>query len=396
MTRPALNRAPASLAGHWLPALPHWPRALLACLQQERAVIRVLVTQLRGSGPREPGACMLVTRAGQIGTIGGGRLEWQALQQARALLQDSHAAAGRWLQLVLGRELGQCCGGVVELWLERYTRAELPLLEALIAPPDPQRWRLLTLMDREGRISRRLVMAPAAERALRCRRFSPAPVTAARIGHAMAPFEAQPTPAADRLRYPHLQRYPDGSITVLEPLEPKATPLYLYGAGHVGQALVRVLAELPFAITWIDSRPELLPADLPVTVTPWPCAQPLEVVPTAPAGARHIVLTHDHALDYALCRAILQRGEYGWLGVIGSASKAARFRSRLARDGCSAAQIATLVCPLGLGGIAAKQPMAIAVSIAAQLLQDLPPAPAVPPADLPDCTQEACSTCRHP
>lgn len=396
MIHPALNLAPASMAGQWLPALPHWPRALLACLQQEPAVIRVLVTQLRGSGPREPGACMLATRASQIGTIGGGRLEWQALQQARALLQDSHAAAGRWLQLVLGHELGQCCGGVVELWLERYTRAELPLLEALITPPDPQRWRLLTLMDREGRISRRLVTATAAERALRCRNPSSTPIAASRIGHASAltaPVEAQPTPAADRLRHPRLQRYPDGGITVLERLEPKVTPLYLYGAGHVGQALVRVLAELPFAITWIDSRPELLPGDLPATVTPWPCAQPLEAVPTAPAGARHVVLTHDHGLDYALCRAILQRGEYGWLGVIGSASKAARFRSRLARDGCSAAQLATLVCPLGIGGIAAKQPMAIAVSIAAQLLQDLPPAP---PADLADYTQEACSACRHP
>ena len=91
----------------------------------------------------------------------------------------------------------------------------------------------------------------------------------------------------------------------------------------------------------------------------------------APAGTRFVVLTHSHALDYALCRAILARGDFSWAGLIGSASKAARFRARLAREQFSKASIARLVCPIGIGGIASKWPAAIAVAVAAQLLRDL-------------------------
>jgi xanthine dehydrogenase accessory factor len=114
------------------------------------------------------------------------------------------------------------------------------------------------------------------------------------------------------------------------------------------------------------------------------------------------VLTHSHPLDYALCRAILERGEFAWLGLIGSKSKAARFRSRLARDGLSAAAIARLVCPIGEDGVASKWPAAIAVAVAFQILRhisagsaDSRPAAAPPVADEP-CSGGNCSTCRAP
>jgi len=136
---------------------------------------------------------------------------------------------------------------------------------------------------------------------------------------------------------------------------------------------VRLLMDLDlFQITWIDPRPELLPADLPDSVTALAIAAPADTLADAPASCRFIVLTHDHALDYALCRAILTRPDQqphqAWLGLIGSSSKAARFRARLLRDGLDRTQLAALHCPIGLGGTS-KLPAAIAIDIAAQLLQ---------------------------
>jgi xanthine dehydrogenase accessory factor len=98
---------------------------------------------------------------------------------------------------------------------------------------------------------------------------------------------------------------------------------------------------------------------------------PTNTVTSAPAGARFLVMTHDHALDYALCRKILERKDFAWLGLIGSKSKAARFRSRLVREGIAPESIARLVCPIGVEGVTSKWPAAIAVAVTAQLLQGL-------------------------
>jgi len=146
--------------------------------------------------------------------------------------------------------------------------------------------------------------------------------------------------------------------------------LWIFGAGHVGQALVRLLSELSaFDITWIDPRAELLPPSLPECVTTLVCATPAERVAAAPAGSHHVVLTHDHALDYEICRALLNRAEVPWVGLIGSASKAARFRSRLLRAGIDCESLARLHCPIGIEGVASKLPLGVAIAIAAQLLR---------------------------
>jgi xanthine dehydrogenase accessory factor len=139
----------------------------------------------------------------------------------------------------------------------------------------------------------------------------------------------------------------------------------------VAQALIRLMPELPFDVTWIDSRAELLPAPLPDNVHPLCVQTPTNTVNSAPAGARFLVMTHDHGLDYALCRKVLERNDFAWLGLIGSKSKGARFRSRLARDGIAAETIARLVSPIGVEGVNNKWPAAIAVAVAAQLLQGL-------------------------
>jgi hypothetical protein len=160
-------------------------------------------------------------------------------------------------------------------------------------------------------------------------------------------------------------------VTFLERLDDELPAVWLYGAGHVGQALARILMELPLRLTWADSRAELFPAALPFDVRLRRESDSLATVSEAPPGAYFLVMTHSHALDYELVRAILRRNDFSWLGLIGSQSKAARFRSRLARDGIGAERIARLVCPIGVRGIQSKWPAAIAVGVAAQVMQEI-------------------------
>jgi xanthine dehydrogenase accessory factor len=160
----------------------------------------------------------------------------------------------------------------------------------------------------------------------------------------------------------------DTEANLFEPLERPHLSLWLYGAGHVGQALVNILADLPFDVTWVDSRQVLLPGTTPDNVHSLCSQSPVDTVDSAPAGALFLVMTHDHSLDYQLCRKVLERGDFHWLGLIGSKSKGARFRSRFARDGLTREQIARLTCPIGVDGVTSKIPAAIAVAVAAQLL----------------------------
>lgn len=199
--------------------------------------------------------------------------------------------------------------------------------------------------------------------------------------------------AANARRNVVLLQRADRPATLLERVDEVAAPLWIYGAGHVGQALIHALAGLPFRVTWIDSRAGLLPANLPDNVQAWHSPAPAQTVRDAPAGAAFLVLTHDHALDYALCRAILERGDFSWLGLIGSGSKSARFRSRLARDRVAADRIARLVCPIGVAGIDSKLPAAIAIGVVAQLLQQLGSTRAARDDAGHDCSNESCASC---
>ncbi|HEY5808669.1 MAG TPA: xanthine dehydrogenase accessory protein XdhC [Povalibacter sp.] len=327
----SLPQASETAERGWLRSLHDWPDVAIRLLRSQPCVARIAVVSVRGSAPREPGACMLITGEEMLGTIGGGRLEWVAVTAARAMLGDASAARARVERFVLGTALAQCCGGVVEVLIESYTRADLPLLIDASRAMHDGAARLITTIE-SSRTSRRVVRGP----------FAP------------------------RLEY---TRSTNGTITLHERLDQPVPSLWLYGAGHVGQALVRILGELPLRITWIDSRDELLPSEVPDRVTPLHAPDPVVSVASAPPAAYYLVMSHCHALDYALCRAILERGDATWAGVIGSKSKAARFRSRLAADGVPQDRIDTLVSPIGVGGIAGKDPSVIAVAVAAQLLQ---------------------------
>jgi xanthine dehydrogenase accessory factor len=384
MKQPARAARPSdAVPGRWLRPLRDWPAAVVRGLEGEALIARVVLAAVRGSAPREAGVGMLVGAERIEGTIGGGQLEWQAITAARSLLRTSTStatASARVERMVLGAQLAQCCGGVVELWIERYSRADLPWLHAAC---EATRHAAAVLDTR---------------------------ITPAAIEHRIVRATGSDADVDRLLRAPRaragvqLQRAAGGSLRLLERLDDAAPPLWLYGAGHVGQALARILMDLPLRLTWIDSRRQLFPADLPASVQVLHSVDPVQSVAAAPPASRFMVLTHSHPLDYELCRAILTRSDIAWAGLIGSSSKAARFRSRLARDGLPAEAIARLVCPIGVGGIASKWPAAIAVGVAAQLLQDidaaaqqLPAPPAAPPMPLSAAAGSGCAAadCAH-
>ena len=141
----------------------------------------------------------------------------------------------------------------------------------------------------------------------------------------------------------------------------------LFGAGHVGRAMMLALAPLPYDVTWADPRPEAFPAAMPQNVTPF-AGNPLEVADAAPQGSFAFIMSHSHPLDLAIAEVALRNSAIAHVGVIGSATKRARFERRLREAGVDEARITSMICPIGVGGIRSKLPAAIAVSVAAQVI----------------------------
>jgi xanthine dehydrogenase accessory factor len=158
-----------------------------------------------------------------------------------------------------------------------------------------------------------------------------------------------------------------GQGWMVEPVLAPRQPLWIWGAGHVGRALVAVLAPLPdFAITWVDVARDRFPDVFPPQVTVLPATDPARLVPHCPKGAAHLVLTYSHALDLELCHRLLTHG-FASMGLIGSQTKWARFRSRLQALGHSHPQIARIRCPIGDPALG-KHPQKIAIGVAAEML----------------------------
>lgn len=261
-----------------------------AFLQHLRQMPAILVTvhASKGSVPREAGAWMGVFADATVGTVGGGRLEWDAMAHARTLLERKVSSGYSDLQLFrLGPRLGQCCGGEVQLRFESVDAADIPALQTRLA------FRL--------------------------------------------------------------------------------TPVALFGGGHVGAALVEVLARLPYAVQWIDSRDEIFPTSVPVHVQCEHSDPVHAAVDALPAGSRVVIMSFSHSEDRDIVAACLQRqrdrGDLPYVGLIGSATKWASFRQQLESKGFSAQELAHITCPIGVAGIKDKRPAVIAVAIAAQLLQ---------------------------
>ena len=226
------------------------------------------VLETRGSAPREAGTRMWVSGSDVRGTIGGGNLEYTALEIAREMLLSGEPMRER--RFALGDSLGQCCGGAVTLrfTLNNAVKAEEPLFDVV-----------------------------------------------------------------------------------------------LFGAGHVGKEVARILERLPCRLTWIDPRPEVFPASVNAKVVIE--EEPAWMVDEAPPGAFYLVMTHSHALDLEIVERVLRRNDFAFLGLIGSETKAAKFRLRLQQKNIPTER---LVCPIGLVK-AGKHPAEVAVSAVAQLLE---------------------------
>jgi xanthine dehydrogenase accessory factor len=246
----------------------HWSQIVAELHQANQPYVLVTVLQVRGSAPRSAGTKMVVSRDSTGGSIGGGNLEYQAIQQARALLQENHNQQ-RQQELLLSTDLNQCCGGAVTVLLESFVECE--------------------------------------------------------------------------------------------------STVWLFGAGHVAQALVTILSQLPVRVHWVDSRAELFPNILPSTFKIH-TNNGLQILDHIQPHHAVVVLTHDHQLDFDLIHQVLAQHKGRWVGLIGSETKARRFRQRLEQVGLSANQIERLICPVGLTQVTGKRPMEVAVSIAAQLI----------------------------
>jgi xanthine dehydrogenase accessory factor len=246
----------------------------------------VEVVGVAGSTPRETGAYMLVARDAVHGTIGGGHLEYIAMDKAREMLRWPFASSAPVeLDLALGPEIGQCCGGRV-----------------------------------------RIALRP--------------------VGHALAARLVDLAEAQDS-RMPHV---------------------YLFGGGHVGNALARTLALLPVRVTIVETRASAL-EDIPVGVASALTPVPEAVVREAPAGAAFVILTHDHALDFLIAAEALKHGAAAYVGMIGSKTKRATFRSWFLKSGGGTESgFRNLVSPIGGDAVKDKRPAVIAALAAAEVM----------------------------
>ena len=291
---------------------------------EERAVF-IMVTALRGSAPRECGTWMLVSQSMIAGTLGGGELERMAGEAAQAMLSGD----GQWqrtpLRCVLGPDLGQCCGGAIEL-----------LLEPIDASASP--WLCLAA---------KALSSPVAQA----------------LGFAIDRPHLTPYLVTDEHNHA-----PDAN-THLQSLGDPRLQLFLFGAGHVGRAVCGIAAELPVCITAIDSRTEWL-ARLPTATNVHPQWEktPESIINTMPMGAAALVMTFSHDLDYRLCLRLLARGDLAFIGLIGSHSKATSFRRRLKADGVTETVRERLVSPIGRDGPPGKEPGVIALAALSEVM----------------------------
>ena len=355
-------------------------RRLADLVASDGAAALVGVHAVKGSAPREAGARMIVRPDGAFhGTIGGGRLEWEMLARAREALEHGRGPA-RFVDQALGPDLGQCCGGRVTVLIETFDHQDAAELEAL-ARAEAEGIGQVEAWIEDGRVRRRAhpsllrggvgVVGPGEGEA------------DASSGRSRGP---QPLLSSLRSHDPHPQPLPPATRGARwrEPLSDPLTPIALFGAGHVGRALVLALAPLPFAVRWIDSREGAFPAHIPGNVTPVLAADPEAEIARIAADSLVVVMTHEHPLDLAITAAALGSG-FPFVGLIGSDTKRARFEKRFRELGLSEERIASLACPIGLAGIAGKEPAVVAASAVAQLLQvrekraansgDLPSAP---------------------
>ena len=309
-----------------LPGPADWIDAALDCVHRRQRGVLAVVTNERGSTPRDTGSWMLLTKEAVLGTIGGGELERTLVEAARAML----GGAGTWsrapMQCALGPDMRQCCGGVVQVLLEPIDAGAVQWL---------------------AQAQQQLVLA----------------------GHVQIAFDSAACEVS-----PVVNTH-DTLVDTLSPgiitlsFQENRPRLALFGAGHIGRAVCTIASQLPIRVTVFDARPDQcaqVPKAANVCVderfNPVGGAQQLQNYEAA------LVMTHSHALDYDLCRLLLRRPDLVYTGLIGSESKSRRFRKALRKDGLHDLELARLTSPIGKDGPVGKEPGVIALSVLSEIL----------------------------
>ncbi|MEO6984070.1 MAG: xanthine dehydrogenase accessory protein XdhC [Paralcaligenes sp.] len=318
-----------------------WINEARRLLAAGELVVLVTVVRTEGSTPREAGTKMLVSLEQQWQTIGGGHLEWRAADIARQMLKGDCAYGARHLErLSLGPSLGQCCGGVATLVFEVLTPADLGWIGAMARCLD------------EGRACIRRVTL-----------LQDTPAAAAE------PVMLDTSGNGDHSRDVCTLWHSNGRYELTEIIALPRFNIVLFGAGHVGQALVKILGALPCTVTWVDERDAQFPAQWPCNVTVEATDTPETLIEKAPSRSYFLVMTYSHALDQRLCQQIFERDDFAYFGLIGSRTKRRKFEHRLRDRGIASERLDRMVCPIGIEGITGKAPEVIAVAVAAQLLR---------------------------
>lgn len=327
-----------------------WLTGLEELNKRGESAVLVTVVATRGSTPREPGAKMTVGASKVRDTIGGGQLEHAAIESARLLLEEG---GDEYMNTVerhaLGPQLGQCCGGVARILLERI-------------PGHPQAWIDALVNARHDRTPTFTATRLGGNGAGRQVLINPDELAGDSVG-------ADGRLLAERSLATGKPVFDAGAQWFIDPVAPLDFNIVLFGAGHVGKALARVLATLPCGLTWVDSRRNHFPDDPGANVRTEIVQYPESKVDACPSGAFYIVMTHSHPLDLALCERILARGDFTYCGLIGSSSKRRNFEKRLKLKGVTESTLNRLTCPIGVPGITGKRPAEIAVAVAAEVLQ---------------------------
>ena len=291
-------------------------------LEKYNEVVRIIILKTSGSAPRNSGTWMIVWENGQDRTIGGGQLEYEVTKSARDLLNSSHGQKIK--KYSLGPDIGQCCGGSVEVLLEKMDIEKL----GIISKEDGFFARPISTNNKSLNLSSILK----------------------KFRNKSIPIE---------------YTFCDGWL--IEPLVKEKRNLWIYGAGHVGTAIANTIDKLErFNIFCLDTSEERYPHDFPKNVERLIAVNPAELVKYAPGDTHHLILTYSHALDLEVCNQLLKQ-PFLSAGLIGSKTKWVRFKKRLGELGYKSEQIHRIVCPIGDPSLG-KSPYEIAIGVANMLL----------------------------
>ena len=291
----------------------NWIEAITSLNAQAQGYVLVTVLETKGSSPRDTGTKMVVSAGKSYDTIGGGALEYQSIEIARELLG--------------------------------------------VAPsPEGEGWGEGKELDSKVSFSSSYSSSPHH-----------------------SPLDKSPLPKERGQKHQHTQTFNlgkdlkqccGGVVKVFFEVFPASNfNIVLFGAGHIGKSLIKILEEVDCQVSWFDSRQELFAKNSAPHIQTHIMTQPETAVESCKPNSYFLVMTHDHALDQQLCEAILSRGDSRYCGLIGSATKGLKFRQRLMEKNYTQQELEQLTCPVGLSSLKSKKPMEIAVSISAELLQ---------------------------